>query len=163
MLDGAPFFDDRGRFRLDDVRELVGSRLHLIPRFRKRVMDVPFGVGYPIWVDDDSFDIARHVHLTKLPKPGRRRDLLALAERLMSQLLDRNRPLWELWFVEGLDNGDHVGLIHKSHHTLTDGISGVDIATVLLDFTPEPTVLHPPPWVPAPAPDPTALDARHDL
>ena len=157
VLEGAPFFDDRGRFRLDDVRELVESRLHLIPRFRKRVMDVPFGVGYPIWVDDDSFDIARHVHLTKLPKPGRRRDLLALAERLMSQLLDRNRPLWELWFVEGLDNGAHVGLIHKSHHTLTDGISGVDIATVLLDFTPEPTVLEPPPRVPEPAPDPARL------
>jgi diacylglycerol O-acyltransferase / wax synthase len=157
VLEGAPFFDDRGRFRLDDVRELVGSRLHLIPRFRKRIMDVPFGVGYPVWVDDDGFDIARHVHLTKLPKPGRRRDLLSLAERLMSQLLDRNRPLWELWFVEGLDNGEHVGLIHKSHHTLTDGVSGVDIATVLLDFTPEPTVLDPPPWVPEPAPDPARL------
>jgi diacylglycerol O-acyltransferase / wax synthase len=157
VLDGAPFFDDRGRFRLDDVRELVGSRLHLIPRFRKRIMDVPFGVGYPVWVDDDGFDIARHVHLTKLPKPGRRRDLLALTERLMSQLLDRNRPLWELWFVEGLDNGGHVGLIHKSHHTLTDGVSGVDIATVLLDFTPEPTVLDAPPWAPEPAPDPARL------
>ena len=157
VLDGAPFFDDRGHFRLDDVRELVGSRLHLIPRFRKRIMDVPFGVGYPVWVDDDGFDIARHVHLTKLPKPGRRRDLLALAERLMSQLLDRNRPLWELWFVEGLDNGGHVGLIHKSHHTLTDGVSGVDIATVLLDFTPEPTVLDAPPWVPEPTPDPARL------
>jgi WS/DGAT/MGAT family acyltransferase len=157
VLDGAPFFDDRGRFRLDDVRELVGSRLHLIPRFRKRIMEVPFGVGYPVWVDDDGFDIARHVHLTKLPKPGRRRDLLALAERLMSQLLDRNRPLWELWFVEGLDDGRHVGLIHKSHHTLTDGVSGVDIATVLLDFTPEPTVLDAPPWEPARTPEPARL------
>ncbi len=157
VLDGAPFFDARGRFRLDDVRELVESRLHLIPRFRKRIMDVPFGVGYPVWVDDDGFDIARHVHLTKLPKPGRRRDLLALTGRLMSQLLDRNRPLWELWFVEGLDDGRHVGLIHKSHHTLADGVSGVDIATVLLDFTPEPTVLDAPPWVPEPAPDPARL------
>ena len=88
-----------------------------------------------MWVDDDDFDIARHVHLTTLPTPGRRRELLALAERLMAQVLDRDRPLWELWFVEGVDRGEHVGLIHKSHHTLTDGISGVDIATVLLDFT----------------------------
>jgi len=157
VLDGAPFFDDRGRFRLDDLRELVGSRLHLIPRFRKRIMEVPFGVGYPVWVDDDGFDIARHVHLTKLPKPGRRRDLLELAGRLMSQLLDRNRPLWELWFVEGLDNGRHVGLIHKSHHTLTDGVSGVEIATVLFDFTPEPTVLDAPRWDPEPTPDPARL------
>ena len=157
VLEAAPFFDARGRFRLQEVRELVGSRLHLIPRFRKRIMHVPFGVGYPVWVDDERFDIAHHVHLTRLPPRGHRRDLLVLAERLMSQLLDRERPLWELWFVEGLDNGEHVGLIHKSHHTLTDGISGVDIATVLLDFTPEPTVLDPPEWVPAPPPDPARL------
>jgi WS/DGAT/MGAT family acyltransferase len=157
VLESAPFYDGRGRFRLQDVRKLVDSRLHLIPRFRKRVMDVPFGIGYPVWADDDSFDIARHVHLTRLPVPGRRRDLLSLAERLMSQLLDRNRPLWELWFVEGLDGGAHVGLIHKSHHTLTDGISGVDIATVLLDFTPEPTVLDAPEFVPEPPPEPARL------
>ena len=75
----------------------------------------------------------------------------------MVQVLDRDRPLWELWFVEGVDGGEHVGLIHKSHHTLTDGISGVDIATVLLDFTPEPTVLEPDGWTPAPPPDPTRL------
>src|SRR4029078_11530858 len=98
VLDAAPFFDEKGRFRLDDVRELVSSRLHLIPRFRKRIMEVPFGVGYPVWVDDDGFDIARHVHLTKLPKPGRRRDLLALAQRPLRALLQRARPLWPLLF-----------------------------------------------------------------
>jgi WS/DGAT/MGAT family acyltransferase len=157
VLESAPFFDEAGCFRLADVRALVGSRLHLIPRFRKRIMEVPFGLGYPVWVDDEDFDIARHVHLTRLPAPGRRRDLLDLAERLMAQLLDRRHPLWELWFVQGLDGGDHVGLIHKSHHTLTDGISGVDIATVLLDFTREPTVLDPPPWDPAPPPEPARL------
>jgi WS/DGAT/MGAT family acyltransferase len=157
VLEAAPFFDAHGRFRLDDLRALVDSRLHLIPRFRKRVMEVPFGIGYPVWVDDTGFDIARHVHLTRLPAPGRRRDLLELADRLMSQLLDRSRPLWELWFVAGLDDGRHVGLVHKSHHTLTDGISGVDIATVLLDFTREPTVLDPPPFAPEPPPDPARL------
>ena len=125
------------------MRALVASRLQLIPRFRKRVMAVPFGQGRPIWVDDEGFDIARHVRLTALPAPGTRRQLLELAERLMMQVLDRDRPLWELWFVEGVDHGEHVGLIHKSHHTLTDGISGVDIATVLLDFSAEPTVLDP--------------------
>ena len=137
----APFFDADGRFRLDDVRALVASRLQLIPRFRKRVMAVPLGQGRPVWVDHEGFDIADHVRLTALPAPGSRRQLLALAERLMTQVLDRDRPLWELWFVEGVDRGEHVGLIHKSHHTLTDGISGVDIATVLLDFSAEPTVL----------------------
>jgi WS/DGAT/MGAT family acyltransferase len=157
VLERAAFYDERGRFRLDDVRRLVASRLQLIPRFRKRVMAVPLGQGRPIWIDHDAFDVAEHVRLTTLPPPGSRRQLLELAERLLVQVLDRNRPLWELWFVEGVDGGEHVGLIHKSHHTLTDGISGVDIATVLLDFSPEPTVLPPDGWVAAPAPDPTRL------
>jgi WS/DGAT/MGAT family acyltransferase len=136
---------------------LVASRLQLIPRFRKRVMPVPLGRGRPVWVDHDGFDIADHVRLTTLPAPGNRRQLFELAERLMTQVLDRDRPLWELWFVDGVDRGEHVGLIHKSHHTLTDGISGVDIATVLLDFDREPTVLDPDGWMPSPAPEPTRL------
>jgi WS/DGAT/MGAT family acyltransferase len=110
-----------------------------------------------VWVDHEGFDIADHVRVTALPAPGTRRQLRELAERLMVQVLDRRRPLWELWFVEGVDHGEHVGLVHKSHHTLTDGISGVDIATVLLDFTAEPTLLPPDEWVAAPAPDPTRL------
>jgi diacylglycerol O-acyltransferase / wax synthase len=157
VLERGPFYDADGRFRLDDVRALVASRLQLIPRFRKRVMPVPFGRGRPVWVDHDRFDIADHVRLTTLPAPGNRRQLFELAERLMAQVLHRDRPLWELWFVDGVDRGEHVGLIHKSHHTLTDGISGVDIATVLLDFAREPTVLDPDGWTPAPAPDPTRL------
>jgi diacylglycerol O-acyltransferase / wax synthase len=157
VLEQAPFHDAEGRFRLDDVRRLVASRLQLIPRFRKRVMPVPLGRGRPVWVDHAGFDIAQHVRLTALPAPGTRRQLLELAERLMAQVLDRGRPLWELWFVDGVDRGEHVGLIHKSHHTLTDGISGVDIATVLLDFAREPTVLEDDRWSPAPAPDPSRL------
>jgi WS/DGAT/MGAT family acyltransferase len=157
VLEREPFFDASGRFRLEAVRALVASRLQLIPRFRKRVMPVPFGKGRPIWVDHQGFDIADHVRLTALPAPGTRRQLLELAERLTVQVLDRAQPLWELWFVEGVDRGRHVGLIHKSHHTLTDGISGIDIATVLLDFSAEPTVLAPDGWVPAPPPDPSRL------
>jgi diacylglycerol O-acyltransferase / wax synthase len=157
VLEREPFYDARGRFRLDEVRALVASRLQLIPRFRKRVMAVPLGQGRPVWVDHEGFDIADHVRVTALPAPGTRRQLRQLAERLMVQVLDRRRPLWELWFVEGVDHGEHVGLVHKSHHTLTDGISGVDIATLLLDFTAEPTLLPPDEWVAAPAPDPTRL------
>jgi WS/DGAT/MGAT family acyltransferase len=156
VFEGAPFFDEAGHFRLAEIRELVASRLHLIPRFRKHLMNVPFGAGRPIWVDDEKFDIAYHVRLTALPKPGTRAQLLTLTERIQTQLLDRKRPLWELWFVEGLEEG-HVALIQKTHHALVDGISGVDVATVLLDFTPEPTVLDPPPWEPAPEPDPADL------
>ena len=151
ILEGEPFFDERGRFRLAEVRGLVGSRLHLIPRFRKRVMDVTLGIGRPIWVDDERFDIGYHVRLTALPTPGTRAQLLALFERVEAQMLDRSRPLWELWFVEGLEGG-RVAVIQKTHHALVDGVSGVDVAMVLFDFTREPTIPDAPEWTPAPAP-----------
>jgi WS/DGAT/MGAT family acyltransferase len=156
VFEGEPFFGDDRRFRLREVRELVASRLHLIPRFRKQIQSVPLDAGEPIWVDDARFDIGYHVRLTALPAPGTRDQLLALFERVQSQMLDRSRPLWELWFVEGLEGG-HVALIQKTHHALVDGVSGVDVATVLLDFQPEPTVLDPPPWRAEPAPTPARL------
>ncbi len=156
VLEGDPFFAPDGRFRLRDVRDLVSSRLHLIPRFRKRIMRVPLDAGDPIWVDDERFDIGYHVRLTALPSPGTRDQLLALFERVQSQVLDRTRPLWELWFVEGLEGG-HVALFQKTHHALVDGVSGVDVATVLFDFEPEPTFLDPPEWEPQPAPPPARL------
>lgn len=156
IFEGAPFFGPDGRFRLREVRELVESRLHLIPRFRKRIQRVPLDAGEPIWVDDERFDIAYHVRLTALPAPGSRDQLLALFERVQAQVLDRTRPLWELWFVEGLEGG-HVALFQKTHHALVDGISGVDVATVLLDFEPEPTILDAPEWEPEPAPPPARL------
>ena len=157
VLEREPFYGPDGRFRLGDIRALVESRLSLIPRFRRRVEHVPFGLGRPIWVDDPVFDIARHVKLTRLPAPGSRRQLISLAERLMEQILDRDHPLWELWFVEGVDRGEHVGLVHKSHHTLTDGISGIDIATAMFDFSRDPTVIDAPEWQPAPGPEPARL------
>ena len=156
IFEGASFFDDSGRFRLAETRRLVGSRLHLIPRFRKRIMNVPFEQGRPVWVDDARFDIAYHVRLTALPAPGSREQLLALTARVQAQLLDRSRPLWELWFVEGLEGGN-VSLIQKTHHALVDGVSGVDVATVLLDFTADPTFLEPPRWVVEPPPSPGRL------
>jgi diacylglycerol O-acyltransferase / wax synthase len=157
VLEGDPFYGPDGRFRLDDVRALVRSRLATLPRFRRTVVAAPLGAGRPIWVDDPDFDVARHVGLTALPEPGTRRQLLTLAERLIAQVLDRAHPLWQMWFVEGLDGGKRVGLVHRSHHALTDGISGVDIATALLDLD-----VHAPPdppstWSPEPGPDPTEL------
>ena len=155
-FDGPPFFDASGRFRLAEVRRLVESRLHRIPKFRQRLMSVPMEQGRPIWVDDDRFDISYHVRLTALARPGSWSQLLELTTRIQSQLLDRSRPLWELWFVEGLDDGS-VGLIHKTHHAMTDGVSGVDVATVLLDITPDAVVDAVPDWVPAPAPSSARL------
>src|SRR5659263_380043 len=107
ILEGAPFFEDDGRFRLGAVRRLVESRLHLIPRFRRRIMEVSMNQGRPIWVDDPRFEIGYHVRLAALPSPGTREQLLTLCSRVQAQLLDRTRPLWELWFVEGLEGG-HV-------------------------------------------------------
>jgi WS/DGAT/MGAT family acyltransferase len=156
VFQGAPFFTKSGRFRLKKVRELVGSRLHLVPRYRKKVMRVPIDAGQPIWVDDERFDIGYHVRLTALPSPGTRGQLLALFERVQAQLLDRSRPLWELWFVEGLED-NHVAIIQKTHHALVDGVSAVDVATVLLDFDRKPTWLDAPEWTAEPPPTPARL------
>jgi WS/DGAT/MGAT family acyltransferase len=156
ILEGDPLRDDAGRFRLDDVRALIGERLHLVPRFRKRLMTVPFDQGRPVWVDDERFDLAYHVRLTALPKPGSEEQLLSLFARVQAQMLDRRRPLWELWFVEGLEGG-RIAIIQKTHHCMVDGISAVDLATVLYDLGPEPTRNDPPRWRPEPPPSPVEL------
>ena len=156
IFEGERFFDSSGRFRLAAVRNLVTSRLHHIPRFRRRLMTVPMDQGRPIWVDDDRFDISYHVRLTALPEPGSWDQLRALTARIQMHVLDRSRPLWELWFVEGLDAG-RVALVQKTHHALVDGVSGVDVATVLLDFDPDAPALVGPPWSAAPAPSPARL------
>src|SRR5450432_2649621 len=150
VLEGAPFFDEKGHFRINEVRDLVQSRLPLLPRFRRRLMSVPYDQGRPIWIDDDRFDIAYHVRHTALPKPGSWEQLVALTTRVQENLLDRERPLWELWFVEGLEDG-HIGLIQKTHHSLVDGVSGVDVATLLLDATPEYVRPEPHEWTAEPA------------
>ena len=152
----SPFFDEQGRFRLDDVRRTIGSRLHLVPRFRKKLMPVLFEQGRPVWIDDHDFDLGYHIRLTALPTPGTEEQLKTLMGRLQSHPLDRKRPLWELWFVEGVE-GDRVALISKTHHCMVDGVSGMDVATVLFDLSPEPTDVEPAPWHPEPAPTPLEL------
>jgi len=153
LFESGPFLDDSGRFRLDDARRLIESRLVHVPRFRRKLMEVPLSQGRPVWVDDERFDIGYHVRLTALPRPGAQEQLLSLMGRLQSQPLDRRRPLWELWFVEGVE-GDRLAIIQKTHHALVDGISGVDVATVLLDLepTPPPAPDEVEPWEPEPAP-----------
>ncbi len=100
-LDAGPLRDEQGRVRLDELRALVSGRLHELPRLRQKVMFVPFGTGLPIWVDDDSFDIERHVRLTAVPRPGDDAQVWELFSRMQAQPLDRDRPLWEMWFVDG--------------------------------------------------------------
>jgi diacylglycerol O-acyltransferase len=116
---------------LDGLR----ARLHLVPRYRQKLVEHPG--GRPLWVDDPDFNLEYHVRQTALPKPGSESQLMRLAARIMSQQLDRTKPLWELWLIEGLADG-RVGMVSKTHHALIDGVSGVDLATVMFDLTPVP-------------------------
>jgi diacylglycerol O-acyltransferase / wax synthase len=137
----------------DELVEQITSRLHLVPRYRQRLAFVPLNQGRPVWVDDPHFNIAFHVRHTALPSPGGESQLKRLAGRVFSQALDRSRPLWEIWLVEGLAD-DRFGLLSKTHHALVDGVSGVDIFTVLFDTSPDPMPVAPPDhdWVPRPVP-----------
>jgi len=131
-LDSECLRDGHGRIRLDDLRELVEERLALIPRFRQRPIDGPFSLGRPVWADDPDFDVANHVNEIVLPVPGSEAQLRELCAHLMVRTLDRSRPLWELWVVDGYEDGDVV-LIEKIHHVMMDGVSGVDVAMLLTD------------------------------
>jgi WS/DGAT/MGAT family acyltransferase len=135
----------------------VESRLHLVPRYRQRLAYPPLGAGRPLWVDDAHFNTRYHVRHSALPEPREDDQLRRLAGRLFSQQLDRAKPLWELWLVEGVDDG--FAVICKTHHALVDGVSGVDIATVLFDLDPDPAPTEPPPWSPRPEPSRAALFA----
>jgi WS/DGAT/MGAT family acyltransferase len=134
------------------------SRLHLVPRYRQRLAYVPLGQGRPVWTDDPHFNPRYHIRHTALPRPADDAALKQLAGRLFSQRLDRSKPLWEIWLVQRMA-GDRFALIAKTHHALVDGISGVDITTVLFDTDPEPlaTSRAPMPWTARPLPGPAKL------
>jgi diacylglycerol O-acyltransferase / wax synthase len=138
---------------IDDFRDGIRSRLHLVPRYRQKLAFPPLETGRPLWVDDPTFNIEYHVRHTALPDPGSEEQLRNLAARIFSQQLDRSKPLWETWLVENLDR-NRFALISKTHHALVDGISGVDLATVLFDVTPvPPPVTHEADdWVPSEEP-----------
>ena len=121
----------------EEFRDHIASRLHLVPRFRQKLRFVPFDQGRPVWVDDPHLNLDYHVRQTALPAPGSEEQLRNLAARIFSQQLDRSKPLWELWLVEGLRD-DRFAIVGKSHHALVDGVSGVDITTVLFDLDAEP-------------------------
>jgi diacylglycerol O-acyltransferase len=141
----------------DDLVAQIIARLHLVPRYRQRLAFVPFGQGRPVWVDDPYFNPAFHVRHTALPSPGGDDQLRRLCGRVFAQALDRSRPLWELWLVEGLSE-DRFAVLSKTHHALVDGVSGVDIATVLFDASEDPLPAEPPPeWIPRPLPSAAQL------
>jgi len=135
----------------NDFLNHIRSRLHLVPRYRQKLATPPLETGRQLWVDDPDFNIEYHVRHTALPGPGSEEQLFLLAARIASQQLDRAKPLWENWLVEGLE-GDRWALISKTHHSLVDGVSGVDLATVLFDLEPTPPPSEPAaelaPWQP---------------
>lgn len=140
----------------EEILDMVRGRLQLVPRFRQKLAFVPLGLGRPVWVDDTHFNLEYHVRHTGLPAPGDRVRLNRLAGRIMSQQLDRTKPLWEIWFAEGLTGG-RFALISKTHHCLVDGVSGADIMSVLLDLGPEPEKVEQQQWRPVPEPTPDQL------
>jgi diacylglycerol O-acyltransferase len=144
--------------KYEEFVDHILSRLHLVPRYRQRLAFVPFGQGRPVWTDDPHFNPRYHIRHTGLPRPEDEAELKQLAGRVFSQRLDRSKPLWELWLVQQMA-GERFAVIAKTHHALVDGISGVDITTVLFDASPEPagTPRPPVPWVARPLPGPAKL------
>jgi WS/DGAT/MGAT family acyltransferase len=146
--------------RYVDLVEHVRGRLHLVPRFRQKLVVPPLEAGRPLWADDVNFNLSYHIRHTALPEPGGEAQLKRLAGRVFSQQLDRSKPLWELWLVQGLER-DRFAILTKTHHAMVDGISGVDIGTVLFDLepVPEPAAIEDE-WVPQKSPTTTELVGR---
>jgi diacylglycerol O-acyltransferase len=145
---------------LERLQQVVASRLHLIPPFRRRLVEVPLGLDQPYWIEDPDFDIEYHVRELALPSPGDDRQLTEQTARLHSRPLDRTRPLWELYLIGGLAGG-RLAIYTKVHHAAIDGVSGNDLLAALVDLSPQGREMEPaPPWTSDDVPNPLALLAR---
>jgi WS/DGAT/MGAT family acyltransferase len=138
-------------FDYDRLVELISDRIAFVPRYRQRIRWVPGRLANPVWVDDETFDITYHVRRSAPPRPGTEAQLHELVARVQSRPLDRNRPLWEMYLVEGLTD-NRFAIITKTHHAMVDGVAAVDIGQVILDTTPEPRDAPPDTWRPAAEP-----------
>jgi diacylglycerol O-acyltransferase len=146
-------------FDYEKLLGLIADRIAFVPRYRQRIRSVPGRLANPLWVDDDDFDLTYHVRRSALPRPGSMEQLRELVGRIMSRRLDRNRPLWEVYLVEGLEGG-RFAILSKSHQILVDGISTVDLGQVLLDVDPRPREVVHDHWRPEREPSPPALVAE---
>ena len=143
----------------EELERMVASKLPQIPRYRQRVRFPPLALGRPVWVDDPHFNLHYHLRRTGLPRPGGDRELRRLVARVMSNQLDRERPLWEMWIVEGLDE-DRWAILTKIHHCMVDGVSGAELMAAVLDEHPDADISDPPPWIPERQPSGAELAAR---
>ena len=151
IFDAKPLQLDHGGLDIERLTRYTEAALDSIPRYRQRVEWVP-GFGHPVWIDDDRFNMRFHLRHTRLPLPGDERSLKRLVGRLFSQHLDRSRPLWEFWDVEGVDN-DRFALIVKVHHCMVDGVAGVALLEALLQISPDAAEREPNEWQARPAPN----------
>jgi diacylglycerol O-acyltransferase / wax synthase len=158
ILDGTSLLDRDGRFRIEAVRRAIEARLHLLPRFRQLLYRPRRGLGWPLWVDAPSFELADHVGVVPLPAPGDQAQLLLACERLRRRRLDPARPRWEARFLPGLPEG-RVGLFLRMHHAMADGVAGVAAFGALLDLAADTPAPAAPPWAPAPIPSAAELFA----
>lgn len=162
IFEGGPLYDVDGKFRIDDIRKLVASRLKFVPKLRQIAFAGLLNEAPPVWADDPYFDISEHVRVCRLRSPGSDAQLRRLCAKVLAVPLDRTRPLWELMFVEGLAAG-RVAVIEKLHHSMADGLAAAELATVLLDLSPRPEMPGDvPPWIPD-APPPAWKSAIDDL
>src|SRR3954471_23603465 len=156
---GVAVFDPpkgSGDFDYEALVELVSQRISLVQRYRQKVRWVPGKLANPVWVDDEDFDITYHVRRSALPRPGSLDQLRELVGRVQSRQLDRNRPLWEIYLVEGLTDG-RFAIITKTHHAMVDGISAIDISTLILDPKPTPREIPDDGWIPRREPSSASL------
>ena len=151
ILDGRTLLDSDGGVRIEAAREQIERRAHLLPRFHQVLYWPRFGLGWPLWVDASSFDIAEHVGVFPVAAPGDETQLLCACETLRRRPLDRTRPLWEMWFLPGLPGG-RVGLFMKMHHAIADGVAGVAALGAFLDLAPVSPEQSPGPWTRTPTP-----------
>ena len=155
---GLMTFDATPGFDPDRFIALIGERLAAVPRYRQKIREVPARLGLPLWVDDPAFELDFHVRRSALPAPGTDEQLRELVGRLQSRQLDRSRPLWEIYLIEGLDR-NRFAIVTKTHHAMVDGLSSIDIGAMLLDLTPTPRESPPDDWEPAPEPSDLVLAA----
>lgn len=155
LFEAGPLRRPDGGIDVDRVKAHILGKLKYVPRYRQRLAYIPYN-RHPVWVDDDAFNFDYHVRHTSLPRPGSDAQLKALAGRIFSQQLDRNKPLWEFWVVEGLQD-NRFAVIAKIHHCMIDGMAGVDLTTMVLNPEPTSDIEPPDDWTPRPVPTPSQL------